>query len=363
MTINLKINCLIFNRTTKLNTISFYYSFSREKNYVTKYISDAHLPSKGILIRIISFVIQLIRSFYKSPLYLKKYYNKIIFLALTNNQYTAFEKIINKYSQDEIIIIKDYKSTKNNFPYFWAFLISLCFIPWLIKKYYLSDKRVRGTFAYALDMYLLGYGVYFISRLLFNFYGKPKAMVFSNDHTTLPRAFLKAAQDEGIKTIYLQHASVSKKIPFPPLEFDYALLEGHDALEKYDCVCLLQPTSPLRKVEDIDGCIENRIKNNADSCVSVTEVDQHPYWMYKIDENEILEPLFLDKIIYRRQDLPKIYALNGAVYIATVNQILEKKVFITKNTLGLKMNKKKSIDIDDEIDFRICNELIEELNV
>jgi len=128
--------------------------------------------------------------------------------------------------------------------------------------------------------------------------------------------------------------------------------------EKYDYVCLLQPTSPLRKVEDIDGCIEKCIKNNSDSCVSVSEVDQHPYWMYKIDENEILEPLFLDKIIYRRQDLPKIYALNGSVYIATVNQILEKKVFITKNTLGIKMDKKKSIDIDDELDFKLANLII-----
>jgi len=133
--------------------------------------------------------------------------------------------------------------------------------------------------------------------------------------------------------------------------------------ERYDYVCLLQPTSPLRKVEDIDKCIEKCIENKTGSCVSITEVDKHPYWMYEINNEGGLEPLFPDINIVRRQDLPKMYYINGAVYIASTNQILNKKAFITKNTLGFIMDKKRSIDIDDEIDFRICNELIEGSNV
>ncbi|GAB3817325.1 hypothetical protein [Pontibacter rugosus] len=60
---------------------------------------------------------------------------------------------------------------------------------------------------------------------------KPAAIVFANDHNADARAMLLAAKASGIKTIYLQHASVSPI--FPPLAFDLNLLEGHDALTKY----------------------------------------------------------------------------------------------------------------------------------
>ncbi len=132
--------------------------------------------------------------------------------------------------------------------------------------------------------------------------------------------------------------------------------------EKYDYVCLLQPTSPLRKVDDIDGCIEKCILNNAASCVSVTEVVKHPYWMYEINAEEKLTALFPDKFVSRRQDLQKIYALNGAIYISRTRELLEKKKFVTSETVGYVMEKTNSIDIDDEIDFYSAEFIINRSN-
>lgn len=122
-------------------------------------------------------------------------------------------------------------------------------------------------------------------------------------------------------------------------------------VEKYDYVCLLQPTSPLRKVEDIDGCIEKCVKNNADSCVSVTEVDKHPYWMYEKGSDEKLISLFKDRFVTRRQDLPKVYILNGAIYLGKSEFILEKHTLINTETIAFEMNKQESIDIDTYDDF------------
>jgi len=127
--------------------------------------------------------------------------------------------------------------------------------------------------------------------------------------------------------------------------------------EKYDYVCLLQPTSPLRRVKDIDGCIEKCIDLNASSCVSVCEVDQHPYWMYEIRKNEILIPFFQNKIA-RRQELPKIFTLNGAVYIASIKKILQQKTFLSDDTLGYVMNKEDSIDIDNQLDLLIIDAIL-----
>jgi len=127
--------------------------------------------------------------------------------------------------------------------------------------------------------------------------------------------------------------------------------------EKYDYVCLLQPTSPLRKSEHIDGCIEKCLTENAKSCVGVSEVDKHPYWMYEIDKSEKLKPLFINDIS-RRQNLPKMYVLNGAVYCCEVEKLLSTKDFINESTIGFVMEKSNSIDIDNSDEFLYAEYLL-----
>ena len=126
----------------------------------------------------------------------------------------------------------------------------------------------------------------------------------------------------------------------------------------YDYVVLLQPTSPLRTVKDIDGCIEKLLANDADFCVSVTEPEKSPYWMYTLENDKMIPLLPQDKLITRRQDIPKCYALNGAVYVAKVNSLVEKESFITANTVAYVMSQQQSFDIDTIIDFKVCESLI-----
>ena len=124
--------------------------------------------------------------------------------------------------------------------------------------------------------------------------------------------------------------------------------------EKYDYVCLLQPTSPLRKAEHIDGAIEQCIDNKADSCVSVTEVEKHPYWMYEIKANNLIVPLIKKELVTRRQDLPKVYVLNGALYVIKANVLKQKKKFINEKTIAYVMDRERSVDIDNIKDFKYC---------
>ena len=65
---------------------------------------------------------------------------------------------------------------------------------------------------------------------MLDFY-KPKVVLMANDHLELNRAILFACKDKGIKTIYAQHATSG--CDFPPLQFDYSMLDGNDALKKY----------------------------------------------------------------------------------------------------------------------------------
>lgn len=129
--------------------------------------------------------------------------------------------------------------------------------------------------------------------------------------------------------------------------------------EKYDFVVLLQPTSPLRTVEDIDGCVQHCIMTESPACVSLTEAQQSPYWMYNLDDDMKLKSFVQNgEIINRRQDLPKVYVLNGAVYVAESGFIMEHKSFLTDETAGYIMSGENSVDIDTELDFAYCEWLI-----
>ena len=121
--------------------------------------------------------------------------------------------------------------------------------------------------------------------------------------------------------------------------------------ESYDYVVLLQPTSPLRSSADIDGCIKQCISMNSSSCVTVTKPDKSPFWMFSLTRKGRLKPLLKAKRGIRRQDLPEVYALNGAVYVAESSRLLKARSFITYDTLAYEMPQERSLDIDTEADL------------
>lgn len=134
------------------------------------------------------------------------------------------------------------------------------------------------------------------------------------------------------------------------------IIHAIESLSRYDYVIVLQPTSPLRTSEDIDQCLELCVGKKAAACVSVTEPDKSPYWMFTIDDDGKAHQLIeTNASISRRQDLPKVYALNGAVYIAKTSHLMETRTFLNNNAIAFVMAKERSMDIDNEYDFWLCN--------
>jgi CMP-N,N'-diacetyllegionaminic acid synthase len=124
-----------------------------------------------------------------------------------------------------------------------------------------------------------------------------------------------------------------------------------DALERvhgYDLVVLLQPTSPLRSAADIDACVDLLLASEAPACVSVTEVQEHPFWMYWMGAGGALKPVLpQDPAQFtRRQDLPPAYRPNGAVYVARVQWLTQARTFLSADTRGYVMPPERSLDID-----------------
>jgi N-acylneuraminate cytidylyltransferase len=119
----------------------------------------------------------------------------------------------------------------------------------------------------------------------------------------------------------------------------------------YGWVILLQPTSPLRQADDIDAAIKRCLAANAPSCVSICSVQESPYWMYSVSESGHMKPLMPPTELTRRQDLPPIYSLNGAIYLARVDWLLRERTFVRAETIAHEMPVERSLDIDTESDL------------
>lgn len=127
----------------------------------------------------------------------------------------------------------------------------------------------------------------------------------------------------------------------------------------YTRVLLLQPTSPLRTSGDIDGACALMDRRAAPACVSLCPVAESPYWMYRLDESGRLDGLVeCPDGSHRRQDLPPVYRLNGAVYVAEVGWLSSHGGFVGPQTVGYLMPAERSLDIDTPQDLACFEALI-----
>lgn len=130
--------------------------------------------------------------------------------------------------------------------------------------------------------------------------------------------------------------------------------------EQYDIIILLQPTSPLRNFKNIQDSINLFFKKNADIVFSVCETDHPAQWCGTLNTETLSAQNFIkNEYQVPRQKLEKTYTLNGAIYIIKVS-CLEQADFYGKNSFVYIMDKKESVDIDNDLDFKFAELLIKE---
>lgn len=127
----------------------------------------------------------------------------------------------------------------------------------------------------------------------------------------------------------------------------------------YNKICLLQPTSPLRNADDVVRCIE-LYRPELDMVATVTEADANPYYnCFETDPTSgFLRIAKGDGCLVRRQDAPKAWMLNGAVYIINPESIREMPIGCMMRRLPVEMPKERSVDIDTPLDLRLAEILL-----
>ena len=135
--------------------------------------------------------------------------------------------------------------------------------------------------------------------------------------------------------------------------------------EPFDAVCLLQVTSPFRTVSFLDEAIKKFIDSKSDALVSVLEVphEYNPHWTFKADSsNQLSIATGEQKIITRRQDLPKTYHRDGSIYLTKASVILNESSLFGNSLSYILSNKNTHVNIDTMEDWNkaevICKNIV-----
>lgn len=128
----------------------------------------------------------------------------------------------------------------------------------------------------------------------------------------------------------------------------------------YDTIILLQPTSPFRRDEDISEALK-QYSTDIDMVVSVTEARANPYYnCFEADSNGFLHVSKGDGKYIRRQDAPKAWEYNGAIYIINPQSLKRESLGKFKRRRMYEMDELHSLDLDTPLDWRIAELLIAE---
>jgi CMP-N,N'-diacetyllegionaminic acid synthase len=184
-------------------------------------------------------------------------------------------------------------------------------------------------------------------------------------------------EDVCVSTDDLQIIRIAKSqgldVPFiRPLELSTDTSSSRDVLihaldyystynkKTYDTVVLLQPTSPFRESKHLDDAIRlyqqyTLRKQHIDMVVSVCGSKANPYFNLFEEKKGYL---YLSKFskITRRQDLPKVWEFNGAIYVINAKSLVKaNSISLLKKIVPYEMSLIESLDIDTILDFELAN--------
>ena len=131
---------------------------------------------------------------------------------------------------------------------------------------------------------------------------------------------------------------------------------------RYDIIVLLQPTTPLRKAEDIDAAVDKLAATGADSVISVVDVGAyHPARMRRIEDDQLVDlPTREPKELLRRQDLPPVYIRNGAVYAVRREVVMDENSMVGSVSRPYIMPPERSVNVDSRLDLLLADILLGE---
>lgn len=167
------------------------------------------------------------------------------------------------------------------------------------------------------------------------------------------------AESMGLNVPFLRPASLATDTCGTYEVLIHALDFYRDRGIDYDTLVLLQPTSPMRTADDVRAALA-LYSPDIDMVVTVKEAASNPYYnCYETDNDGFLHISKGDGGYTRRQDAPKVWEYNGAVYVINVESLRRMPLSaFTRRRMSV-MPAERSVDLDTQVDWLIAEKLIE----
>lgn len=171
---------------------------------------------------------------------------------------------------------------------------------------------------------------------------------------------IKCVEDYGLKVPFVRPEELATDTAGTYEVLLHALNFYEKQGRNYDVVLLLQNTSPFRKAEQIKEALK-LYSPDVDMVVSVKECAANPYYcVFEEDSNGYLHVCKGDGNIFRRQDAPKVYEYNGAIYIMNAETLKTTHMHKMQKRVKYVMDEISSFDLDTMTDWNIAESIIKE---
>lgn len=173
--------------------------------------------------------------------------------------------------------------------------------------------------------------------------------------STDDQEIISVVEDYGLKVPFVRPAELASDTAGTYEVLLHALNYYEEKLHRrYDVVILLQNTSPFRSAGQLQEAIK-LYRDDIDMVVSVKECPANPYYCVFEENNEgYLHVCKGDGNIFRRQDAPKVYEYNGAIYIMNANVLKTTHMHKMKRRVKYVMDDRSSFDLDTMWDWKMA---------
>lgn len=140
-------------------------------------------------------------------------------------------------------------------------------------------------------------------------------------------------------------------------------LAGHLAKQGrvIETVVVLQPTSPLRSVEDLQTAVNKFQAEDYDFLVSVTAIDPHDFhWAVVPNGREYWRMYFGNEFMKERPLLPPVFRPNGSIKIARLAALAQAGHFFGERMGVVKTPPERSVHVAVEFDLKLCELILAE---
>lgn len=169
------------------------------------------------------------------------------------------------------------------------------------------------------------------------------------------------ARQHGAEVPFLRPSELAQDTSPEWLAWRHGLEYVRDTMGTYPNVMISVPTTaPLRMPIDIENCIDEYEKGDADIVITVTDAHRSPYFnMVKINEDRGVELVCQPQSkINRRQDAPPVYDITTVCYAIRPEFVMSRNSIFDGRVKAVYVPAERSIDIDTLLDFTIAESLL-----